>query len=270
MTYAQVSSYLLRYFYARWGKEDMHFDIDKPFDAKYLLTPVTLINQTDDLLNRVVDGEAVNDGGNEFVQVGVYFDESYQTTIAPVGRRTFERLGFIQCTIYTPIGEGKYRHDELAGRFRDIFEGKRIDSILAQHALTIYDDGRYELSDAYEEGAKQRVDIKVWEITEGIYTAEPQTINVDGVEVEKEPYYGDVCRLSAGGLVLYLNHHECALFLESHVGDDEVKVEHLNLWYLNFDPIIFQAGRYAVAGAASETGTFSSVVTIPFTFDEIK
>ena len=145
MDYEQITGYLLRHFFTHWRRsadsdgftDSEVFNPNNP--AQGLFTPVLLPNMPDDRFNDAREGAIdkfpdVRRGWQThegFVSVSVIHDDSAQTTIGVAPNRRFERSGFVDCIIYTREGYGVYSHDVIASKFRDIFEGKRVDMVRA-------------------------------------------------------------------------------------------------------------------------------------------
>jgi hypothetical protein len=89
-----------------------------------------------------IDNRKLTQPAATFAQVDIVNVSSDQATMGPVGRRRFERLGFIDVRLFGPRDQGRGALDTLAGHVRDIFESTRLGAVgedrgVVTHSMTM-------------------------------------------------------------------------------------------------------------------------------------
>lgn len=65
-----------------------------------------------------------------WVRLGIKFSPSKRTTIAQVGNRKFGRFGFVSFQVFILGGSGTYEGDNICEAIADVFEGKKVGSLI--------------------------------------------------------------------------------------------------------------------------------------------
>lgn len=90
------------------------------------------------------------EGIADWVRLVVRHNVSQQSTLGAAGSRKFTRRGTVFAQVFTPVGTGRQRADDLAERIRNIFEGTTMTGGIRLYAALIREVAPQE-DDAWEQ-----------------------------------------------------------------------------------------------------------------------
>ena len=85
-----------------------------------------------------IDNRKLAQPAEKFALVSIVNIGGDQVTMGPVGRRRFERLGFIDVRLFGPRDQGRGPLDALAEHVRTIYESTRLGAIGDDRGLVTY------------------------------------------------------------------------------------------------------------------------------------